>query len=69
MTERGSEATCNFTPSADGFGDYFARKRKQMEKARIELFWRNDLTESPISGVKRKKNFPDFSPIHQKHEN
>lgn len=62
MTERESWATCNFTPSADGFGDYFVRKRKQMEKARIEPFWRNDLTESPISHG--KKNFLDFSLIH-----
>lgn len=54
MTERENWATCNFTPSADGFGDYFARRRKQMEKARMELFWRNDLTESPISAVEKK---------------
>lgn len=26
-----------------------------MEKARIELFCRNDLTESPISAVEKKK--------------
>lgn len=55
MTERESEATCNFTPSADGFGDYFVWKRKQMEKARIESFCHNDLPESPISAVKGKK--------------
>lgn len=68
MTEREHKATCNFTPSADGFGDYFVRKRKQMEKVKIELFGRNGLTESPISAVKKNKkakNFLDFSPIHQ----
>lgn len=58
-----SEATCNFTPSADGFRDYFARERKQMDKVRIELFWHNDLTESPIS-AREKKTLPR-SLIHQ----
>lgn len=35
-----------------------------MEKARIELFWRNGLTESPISAV--KKHFLVLSLIHQR---
>ena len=58
MTERESEATCNFTPSADGLRDYFVRQRKQMEKARIELFGCNDLTESPIISLWKKKKLP-----------
>lgn len=34
-----------------------------MEKVRIEVFWSNDLTESPISAVEKK--VLDFSLIHQ----
>ncbi len=67
MTERESEATCNFTPSADGLRDYFVRQRKQMEKARIELFGCNDLTESPIISVE-KRNFGDFSLLFVKQQ-
>lgn len=53
MKERESKAPCNFTPSADGFGDYFVGKRKQMKKKKKNRGWSffqcNDLTESPIS--------------------
>ena len=65
MTERESWATCNFTPNADGFRDYFVRQRKQMVKARIELFWCNGLTDSPISAVGEGGDFLEFSLIHQ----
>lgn len=36
-----------------------------MEKVRIELFWSNDLTESPISAVGEGGKVLDCSPIHQ----